>query len=239
MNRTLFRRVRLGALTLTIAASGANSLAQETPAAKPLTTPEAAPAQEEARYEFVQLQTNKGNILLELDRARAPITVRNFMSYVKDGSYNNTIFHRVINGFMIQGGGFTADMAQKKAKAPIKNEWQNGLKNDRGTIAMARTQNPDSAAAQFFINVANNNMLNNPISGGAGYAVFGKVVSGMNVVDAIKEVPTGIKPTPSGRSMEDVPVSPIVIKKAIQVSSEDAKKMMGESKKKKIETPKG
>ena len=255
MTKTLFRRVHLGALTLTIAASSATSIAQDTPANKPQVAPEATPAQDEARYEFVQLLTNKGAILLELDRARAPITVRNFMSYVKDGDYNDTIFHRVIgindrfpNGFMIQGGGFTADMTQKKTKAPIKNEWQNGLKNQRGTIAMARTTNPDSATAQFFINVGDNNMLDDPISGGAGYAVFGKVVSGMDVVDAIRDVQTGVKTTPTGQPFKDVPLTPVVIQKAIQVSPEDAKKMMEtflddvkkmtDKPKTKIETPK-
>ena len=227
MTRTFFRHVHLGALSLTIAASGAASMAQEdAPATKPQAAPEAAPAQQEARFEFVQLETSKGNILLELDRARAPITVRNFMMYVKDGTYNGTIFHRVINGFMIQGGGFSEDMKKKPTKAPIKNEWRNGLKNERGTIAMARTPNADSATAQFFINVNNNANLDKPISGGAGYAVFGKVVSGMDVVDMIKAVPTGQK---SG--MNDVPVTPIVIKKAVQISPEEAKKIMNKKEK--------
>jgi len=229
MTKTLFRRIHLGAITLTVAATAAGSLAQEeAPATKPEES--SAPAKEEARYEFVQLQTNKGNILLELDRAKAPATVRNFMTYVNDGFYNGTVFHRVIKNFMIQGGGFTEDMTQKQTKAPIKNEWRNGLKNDRGTIAMARTTNPDSATAQFFINVVDNEGLDRPVSGGAGYAVFGKVVAGMNVVDTIKAVGTGVKPTPTGQRMRDVPVTPIVIEKAIEVSPEDAKKMMGSDK---------
>jgi cyclophilin family peptidyl-prolyl cis-trans isomerase len=228
MTKTLFRRVHLGALTLTIAATGSSSLAQDdSPVGKPQTAPQATPDQQDARYEFVQLETSKGNILLELDRARAPITVRNFMSYVKDGTYNGTIFHRVINGFMIQGGGFTEDMVQKPTQAPIKNEWRNGLKNELGTIAMARTTNPDSATDQFFINVVDNAGLDKPISGGAGYAVFGKVVAGMDVVDTIKAVATGQKATPGGGpAMSNVPVTPIVIKKAAAVPADAARKII-------------
>ena len=226
MTKTLFRRVHLGALTLTIAATGASSLAQdEAPSANPQAVPDAAPAQEDARYQFVQLETSKGNILLELDRARAPITVRNFMSYVEDGTYNGTIFHRVINGFMIQGGGFSVDMVKKETRAPIKNEWRNGLKNKSGTIAMARTTNPDSATAQFFINVADNDGLDKPMSGGAGYAVFGKVVAGMDVVDMIKAVATGQKATPGGQ-MSNVPVTPIVLKKAVAIPADAARKII-------------
>jgi peptidyl-prolyl cis-trans isomerase B (cyclophilin B) len=161
---------------------------------------------------MVTLQTNKGDIVLELDAEKAPKTVANFLEYAKAGFYDGTIFHRVIPGFMIQGGGFTADMAQKPTNAPIENEANNGLKNDTYTIAMARTQAPHSATAQFFINVANNGFLNfkAPTMQGWGYAVFGKVVKGQEVVDAIAGVRTGNR-----GFHQDVPVEAIVINKAI------------------------
>jgi cyclophilin family peptidyl-prolyl cis-trans isomerase len=157
----------------------------------------------------VRIQTNMGDIVVELNRDKAPQTVANFLSYVKDGFYNGTVFHRVIDGFMIQGGGFTQDLQQKSTKSPIQNEADNGLKNDRGTIAMARTNNPNSATAQFFINVVNNDFLNhrNKTTRGWGYAVFGKVVEGMDVVDKIRKTPTG----PSGPFRQDVPKTPVVI----------------------------
>ncbi len=154
----------------------------------------------------VIMETSKGPITLELDGNKAPITTANFVSYVKDGFYNGTIFHRVISGFMIQGGGFEADMSQKSTKAPIKNESTNGLGNKRGTIAMARTNNPDSATAQFFINLVDNGFLDGT-SYKPGYAVFGKVTSGMGVVDQIAAVNTGRR-GPYG----DVPVEPVMIK---------------------------
>ena len=140
----------------------------------------------------VKLQTNKGDILIELDAEKAPVTAANFIQYVQDGFYDGTIFHRVINNFMIQGGGFEAGMKQKTTNAPIKNEADNGLKNDTYTLAMARTADPQSATAQFFINVNNNDFLNfsSPTPNGWGYAVFAKVVEGQDVVDAIK----GVKP---------------------------------------------
>ncbi|MEK8090641.1 peptidylprolyl isomerase [Thermithiobacillus plumbiphilus] len=159
----------------------------------------------------VALHTNKGDIVLELDEAKAPKTVANFLEYVRSGHYNGTIFHRVINGFMIQGGGFDENMQQKDTRAPIENEADNGLKNDIGTIAMARTNDPHSASAQFFINVGNNDFLNH--SGktpqGWGYAVFGKVIEGMDVVNAIKDVPTGNK-----GFHQDVPKENVVIESA-------------------------
>jgi cyclophilin family peptidyl-prolyl cis-trans isomerase len=157
----------------------------------------------------VRIQTNMGDIVVELNRAKAPQTVANFLSYVNDGFYNGTVFHRVIDGFMIQGGGFTQDLQQKSTKSPIQNEADNGLKNDRGTIAMARTNNPNSATAQFFINVVNNDFLNyrSKTTRGWGYAVFGKVVEGMDVVDKIRKTPTG----PSGPFRQDVPKTPVVI----------------------------
>lgn len=157
----------------------------------------------------VIMETSKGNIELELDAENAPVTVANFLAYVDESFYDGTIFHRVIPRFMIQGGGFTPDISQKKTKAPIKNEADNGLKNLRGTIAMARTQIVDSATAQFFINTVDNAFLDfrSPTINGYGYAVFGKVVSGMDVVDAISGVKTGWN-----RGMKDVPVEAVVIK---------------------------
>ena len=159
----------------------------------------------------VEFQTNKGVILLELDEDKAPETVRNFLAYVQKGHYDGTVFHRVIRGFMIQGGGFEVGMQQKPTDAPIKNEASNGLKNAKYTLAMARTSAPHSASAQFFINTANNNSLNfsSESPSGWGYAVFGKVVSGTEVVDAIEGVRTGNK---AGHN--DVPVEDVVITKA-------------------------
>lgn len=160
---------------------------------------------------MVKLSTNFGDITLELNADKAPITVANFLSYVEKGFYDGLIFHRVINGFMIQGGGFDTDMKQKSTDAQIKNEANNGLSNDVYTIAMARTSVPDSASSQFFINVGNNEFLNHtaPTSSGWGYCVFGKVVEGMDVVDQIKAVSTT---TRAGH--QDVPVEPVVINKA-------------------------
>jgi len=159
----------------------------------------------------VALQTTAGRIVLELDDGRAPGTVANFLQYVRDGHYNGTVFHRVINGFMIQGGGFTSDMREKPTRSPIRNEASNGLKNAAYTVSMARTPDPHSASAQFFINVADNDFLNyrGPTSSGWGYAVFGKVIQGKEVVDKIKTAPT----TTRG-PYENVPVQPIVIEKA-------------------------
>ncbi len=158
----------------------------------------------------VILETSKGIIEIELYGDKAPETVKNFLGYVADKFYDGTIFHRVINDFMIQGGGFTADMMQKKTKAPIKNESGNGLKNEPGTLAMARTSDPHSATAQFFINVRDNAFLNkDQAQDGAGYCVFGKVVKGMEVMNAIKVVPTGVQ-----KGMRDVPTEPVVIKTA-------------------------
>ena len=151
-------------------------------------TPAAA---QDANAPKVKLSTSMGDIVVQLEPAKAPKTVENFLQYVKDKHYDGTIFHRVIDGFMVQGGGFTADMAQKPVRAPIALEAANGLKNDKYTIAMARTNVPDSATAQFFINVKDNAMLNARQPSGDGYAVFGKVVQGSDVVDKIKAVATG------------------------------------------------
>lgn len=159
----------------------------------------------------VRLETNKGVIILELDSKAAPKTVENFLRYVQDGFYDGTIFHRVIKGFMIQGGGLTADMREKSTRAPVTNEADNGLKNRRGMVAMARTMDPHSATAQFFINTVDNNFLDhkgkNP--NGWGYCVFGKVVEGMNIVGAIENLPTT---TRSG--YQDAPTSLAVIERA-------------------------
>ncbi|OWT60120.1 peptidylprolyl isomerase [Candidimonas nitroreducens] len=159
----------------------------------------------------VKLHTNMGDIVIALDAEKAPKTVENFLSYVNEGFYDGTIFHRVINNFMIQGGGFEPGMKQKPTHAPIDNEANNGLKNDRYTVAMARTADPHSATAQFFINVADNDFLNftAPTPNGWGYAVFGKVVEGTDVVDHIKAVKTGNK-----GFHQDVPVEDVVIEKA-------------------------
>ena len=157
----------------------------------------------------VKFTTNMGDFVVELDPAKAPKTVENFLQYVADKHYDGTVFHRVIDGFMVQGGGFTADMQQKPVRAPIPLEAKNGLKNDRYTIAMARTGNPNSATSQFYINVANNDMLNAPNPDGHGYAVFGKVVQGQAVIDKIRSVPTG------NRGMhQNVPTSAVTITSA-------------------------
>jgi peptidyl-prolyl cis-trans isomerase B (cyclophilin B) len=156
----------------------------------------------------VLIKTNKGDITLKLDAEKAPVTVENFVAYAKDGFYNGTVFHRVIPGFMIQGGGFDKDFAQKKTKDPIKNEAANGLKNKRGTIAMARTSDPNSATAQFFINLVDNDFLNytSATPQGYGYTVFGEVTDGMTVVDEIAKVKTANK-----NGHQNVPVDNVVI----------------------------
>ncbi len=158
----------------------------------------------------VELVTSLGTIELQLDPQRAPKTVANFLQYVKSGFYGGTIFHRVIPGFMIQGGGFPPDMQQKPTQPPIPLESQNGLKNLRGTIAMARTANPNSATSQFFINLVDNPALDYPQPDGHGYAVFGQVIKGMDVVDRIAKVPTQ-----DAGPYQNVPVTPVVIKQAI------------------------
>jgi len=160
---------------------------------------------------MVKLHTNHGVISIELDEEKAPKTVANFLQYVQDGHYDNTIFHRVIDGFMIQGGGFEPGMRQKPTRAPVQNEADNQLKNDAYTVAMARTSDPHSATAQFFINVADNDFLNHsaPTTHGWGYCVFGRVTEGTDVVDRIKSVDTGRK-----GMHQDVPLNDVVIEKA-------------------------
>ena len=160
---------------------------------------------------MIRLQTNYGVIEIELETEKAPETTANFLQYVKEGFYDGTIFHRVIDGFMIQGGGLEPGMKEKQTRAPVNNEANNGLKNDRGTLAMARTQDPHSATAQFFINVSDNNFLNHSSQSidGWGYCVFGRVTKGMDVVDAIKSVATTTK-----GYHQDVPAEDVVIEKA-------------------------
>lgn len=169
----------------------------------------------------VLLQTTHGDMVLKLDPEKAPVSTANFLSYVDAGHYNGTIFHRVIPTFMIQGGGFTTDMQQKPARAGIANEWRNGLTNTRGAVAMARLGGrPDSATCQFFINTVDNDFLDRPQPDGAAYAVFGRVVVGLDVVDKIKAVPTGSK---AGHS--DVPKTTVEIKTAKRLTPEEAKSL--------------
>jgi peptidyl-prolyl cis-trans isomerase A (cyclophilin A) len=162
----------------------------------------------------VEFKTNMGNFTVEVDIDKAPKTSANFLNYVKTGFYNGTIFHRVIDGFMIQGGGFTQDLNQKPTDAPVASEAQNGLKNLTYSIAMARTSDPDSATAQFFINVKDNQGLDYPNAMGNGYTVFGKVISGNQTIDAIRKVPTMVAPTPRMGRMSDVPSKLVIIESA-------------------------
>ncbi|MBM4009420.1 MAG: peptidyl-prolyl cis-trans isomerase [Planctomycetes bacterium] len=190
----------LSALILTCLAAAQQAAPTPAPAPAPAAPPSATPV-------YAAMTTSKGTIYLELDAAKAPISVENFVTYAKEGFYSGTVFHRVIKGFMIQGGGHGTDMKLKPTRAPIQNEWNNGLKNSRGTISMARTNAPNSATSQFFINTVDNAMLDQP-RGGAAYAVFGKVVRGMDVVDAIADTPTG-----RSEGMADVPKTQVVIEK--------------------------
>jgi peptidyl-prolyl cis-trans isomerase B (cyclophilin B) len=198
------RRFYLGVLTLAVVlTSGCSKKAARQPVSEPTGAAK------------VKLQTNIGEITVEIDEKAAPVTAENFLRYVNEGFFDGLIFHRVIPNFMIQGGGFTVDMKRKQTHPPIINEASNGLKNDRGTIAMARTEEPDSATSQFFINLKDNNSLNYVPAGSPGYAVFGKVVEGMDVVDRIAAVRTTRKGPHS-----DVPVKPVVIVSAKVVSGQ-------------------
>jgi len=166
----------------------------------------------------VEVRTNLGNFIVELDTDRAPVASANFLNYVKNGFYNGLIFHRIIDGFMIQGGGFTSDLIQKPTNSPIISEAQNGLKNQTYTIATARTSDPNSATSQFFINLKDNPGLDYPNAMGNGYTVFGKVISGTQTIDAIRKVPTMVGSAPIGR-MADVPTRPIIIESAVRIGS--------------------
>ncbi len=178
-------------------------------------------AQPKEKLAFVLMTTSMGEIVLELNRAKAPLTVDNFLAYTDDKFYDGTIFHRVIrqNIRIIQGGGLESGLVKKKTRPPIKNEWRNGLKNTRGTIAMARMPSPHTATSQFFINVGDNLALSRPIPGGAGYAVFGRGVAGMDVVDAIQAVPTGLK-----KRMGNVPIETVLLEEARLISAQEAQK---------------
>ena len=217
--------IGVAALMALVIAAFAQQPQQESAAggvqAQPENQPEPKDAEKiEEKFVYIQMKTSEGEIFLELNNEKAPISVENFVAYTKEGFYDGTIFHRVIPNFMIQGGGFDKDMNQKKVRAGIKNEWKNGLSNTQGTIAMARLGNrPDSATAQFFINVADNDFLDQPRDG-AGYAVFGKVVKGMETVDKIRRVPTTTK-GPYG----DVPVEPVVIEKVTVLESAKAEEL--------------
>ena len=205
---TAMRRI---VLATAVAALPALSFAQPTPAAAAKgDAPKADTAKAAAgACDTVKLTTSMGPIVIALDPAKAPVTVANFQKYVKTGWYNNTIFHRVIDGFMIQGGGFTREMVQKPTHAPIAIESSNGLKNSAYTVAMARTGDPNSATSQFFINVVDNDRLNYNGESSPGYAVFGKVVSGQDTVDKIRKVPTG-----NAGMHQNVPTTPVMIDKA-------------------------
>jgi len=186
-------------MAITVAVAPATGLTQDNSTSK-----------QGANMVTVTMETNKGVITLELDREKAPDSVENFVTYAKSGHYDGTIFHRVIPGFMIQGGGFDTSMQQKDTNPPIKNEAANGLKNNKGTVAMARTNVPDSATSQFFINVKDNDFLNHtsPTPQGWGYAVFGQVTDGMDVIESIENVSTANK-----GGQQDVPVSDVIIVK--------------------------
>ena len=206
----LTRRIAL----LAIAAIPAVALAQApAPAAATKSQPQGCTVKGNAPMK-VKLTTSMGPIVIELDKAKAPISTENFVKYVESGHYNGTIFHRVIPGFMIQGGGMTPNMAQKPTRPPVPIESKNGLKNEPGTLAMARTSDPNSATAQFFINVKSNDFLNYPGQDGHGYTVFGKVVGGMDVVSKIVGMPTG-----NQGMHQNVPQTPIVIESASVVGA--------------------
>jgi cyclophilin family peptidyl-prolyl cis-trans isomerase len=191
--------------------------------------PSTQPAKE-AALEYVRMTTNHGDIILELNREKAPISVANFLAYVDREDYDGTIFHRVMSNFMIQGGGFTEEMEKKKARAPIKNEWRNGLKNVRGSIAMARRAPADSATNQFFINTVDNDGLD-VAHDGAAYAVFGKVFAGMDTVDSIRSVSitNGVKVKGGPGTLNNVPLKPVVIETVRHIPTDEAKALEGKS----------
>jgi FKBP-type peptidyl-prolyl cis-trans isomerase/cyclophilin family peptidyl-prolyl cis-trans isomerase len=205
---------KVGVLAIALAGPGLAAMADAT---EPADTAAAT-----ADVQYVRMDTSKGDMILMLDLVAAPLTVENFTNYARNGAYDGTIFHRVIPNFMVQGGGFEPGMRKRPTEAPIVNEWKNGLKNECGTIAMARLgRQPDSATSQFFINVVDNKSLDMPRDG-AGYAVFGKVVAGDGVLDAIKSVATGHVDGPGGGHFDDVPVEDVVIEKVTMLTPEEA-----------------
>jgi peptidyl-prolyl cis-trans isomerase A (cyclophilin A) len=207
--------------------------AQDKPAAPPAPKPADPPKQEskEAGSVYVLMKTTAGDIVLELNRDKAPVSVDNFLKYADKGFYEGTVFHRVIPNFMIQGGGYTADMQLKDTEKGIKNEWENGLKNTRGTVAMARLGGqPDSGTSQFFINVRDNPGLDKPQSDGAAYAVFGKVVDGMDVVDKIRNGET--RENPKMRNEKSLPTAPVKIEKVSRMTADEVTKLKEKTEKK-------
>jgi peptidyl-prolyl cis-trans isomerase A (cyclophilin A) len=208
--------MHLLALVLTLAQAAAPPPQAPAPAAKPEPAPKPAPTGPVVALEIAQGKTALGTITIALNKEKAPITVDNFLKYLRAGHYDGTAFHRVIPGFMIQGGGMTPEMEERPTRPPIKNEARNGLRNSRGTVAMARTNDPDSATSQFFINVRDNHRLDFGI-GGAGYAVFGEVIDGMDVVDRIVAVPT----TTRGPH-QNVPQVPVVLTRVREVKASAA-----------------
>lgn len=210
----ILRNLLLTSLLLPAFALAQDTAATDETTAAPATSEATAPAENPR----VALHTNLGDIVLELDAAKAPVSSENFLTYVKDGFYNGTVFHRVIDNFMAQGGGYTSDLQPKPTRAPIRNEANNGLSNLRGTVAMARTGDPHSATAQFFINLVDNPRLDYVSDENGmtwGYAVFGKVVEGMDVVDQIRAIPTGGQ----GPFRTDVPTQPVLIERAERVDA--------------------
>ncbi|MDP6890333.1 MAG: peptidylprolyl isomerase [Phycisphaerales bacterium] len=215
----------LTALTSATLVAAVAMAVQDHPSDHPTKSDHPAKAKSKATsdYQYVEMDTSKGDMVIMLDRKAAPITVENFIAYAKDGGYDGTIFHRVIDGFMVQGGGFEPGLTKRPTQPQIKNEWRNGLKNKRGTIAMARLGGqPDSATNQFFINIKDNPQLDRKQRDGAAYAVFGKVVSGEDVVDAIKACQTGHAHGANGGHYDDVPTEDIVIKKVTLLTPEQA-----------------
>ena len=212
--------------------SASFAVGQETPAVAEKPADTETKAEEAPEFIYARMETSKGPVLLELNNAKAPISTANFVEYAEAGTYDGTIFHRVIPTFMIQGGGFTPDLQKKTTRAPIKNEWQNGLSNTRGTVAMARTNDPDSATCQFFINVKDNLFLDQGREpGAAGYAVFGRVIDGMNTVDAIRYVKT------ARQQMPNMPVETVTIDRMTILTPEEAKTAMEDATKKQAEAP--
>ncbi|MFO0783079.1 MAG: peptidylprolyl isomerase [Phycisphaerales bacterium] len=227
----------LASLLVTTTALAQGTPSQGTPPAAPPAAPAApaakpAPAADAPKFVLIEVThgDKAGEILLQLDPAKAPISVSNFMEYVKSGFYNGTVIHRAIPGFVIQGGGFDTSFVQKDTRAPIKNEWSNGLKNARGTISMARLPSPDSATSQFFLNLKDNAPLDG-MNGQPGYAVFGKVVKGMEVVDAIAAIPTTEKQvtvsTGQAAMFRDVPAEVVTFTKVVEITPEAAASKMG------------